>query len=720
MTKKYVDTEKWGKELFSRTEGYTANIRKIYRQNILQIADLCKNVKLKDDVPFTFADYGLETKAGNILKSMYSSLNKEIRRGCETEWDNANINNDSLVSSIFGKAIAKNVYAKYFDRNGKALKTFLSRKTGKEGLDLSARVWNLTKQHKTELEDVLELTIGEGAPANSMATKIQKYLQEPNKYYRRFVIKTGKDKNGNSVYGRIWKRRTIDKETGLYQWIDDDPKRYHPGIGVYRSSYRNAQRLARTETNIAYRSSDWERIQNFDFVTGIEIKLSNNHPEPDICDDLKGIYPKWFKWTGWHPNCYSDDSYVLTSRGWMLFENVSFLDLILSLNPETKEPEWTRILMRQKYKYNGEMVHFSNRSLDCLVTPDHPMIYLNKWDGKIKKCKASEYNKNKGGFYRSSEYSGIGKSVIKINNCNYNLKTFAEFMGYWLSDGSLIRNYQITIAQQKGDKNKINIIKCIENLGFKTSVNFSTVSFYSKGINKYLKKFKTSYYKYIPDEIKNSSKEIIKVFLDAFISCDGHKRKNNSFMGNRGTIFNPQKDERTYFTTSPKMASDIGELILKSGRRPSYYVYKSKGRRVKFKNGIYTTNHDLIKISECISKSATVFEKEIINYNGYVYDITLERNHIMYICRNGKCFWGSNCCCYQVSIIASQDEIDKMTEAIIDGSEPYDVQCSGEVDKYPSNFRSWLKTNKKRIKEASVKGTLPYFIKDNKKTISIS
>lgn len=36
---------------------------------------------------------------------------------------------------------------------------------------------------------------------------------------------------------------------------------------------------------------------------GIEIKLSNNHPTVDICDDLKGIYPKAFQWKGWHPNC---------------------------------------------------------------------------------------------------------------------------------------------------------------------------------------------------------------------------------------------------------------------------------------------------------------------------------------------------------------------------------------------------------------------------------
>ena len=43
-----------------------------------------------------------------------------------------------------------------------------------------------------------------------------------------------------------------------------------------------------------------------DFILGYEIKLSHSHPCHDICDNLKGKYPKDFKWTGWHPNdlCY--------------------------------------------------------------------------------------------------------------------------------------------------------------------------------------------------------------------------------------------------------------------------------------------------------------------------------------------------------------------------------------------------------------------------------
>lgn len=58
---------------------------------------------------------------------------------------------------------------------------------------------------------------------------------------------------------------------------------------------------------------DYERWQQLDFIVGIEIKLSDNHtttdgkghiiPLTNICDELKGRYPKDFKFTGWHPHC---------------------------------------------------------------------------------------------------------------------------------------------------------------------------------------------------------------------------------------------------------------------------------------------------------------------------------------------------------------------------------------------------------------------------------
>lgn len=302
--KKYIDYKKQQHELFKRTEGYAAEVRAIYLEAMGEIINLVKGTELEDGKPFSFAEYGYSEEVTPILRNMYSRTYQVIRGGVQKEWLQSNEHNDDLVKSVFGEhSIEDHHFARYFLRNKEAMDAFFARKTGEEGLNLSQKVWKYNGMFKEELENTLDLAIGEGTPANRLATKIKGYLQEPDKFYRRFRVKIGEDENGNPIYGRIWKRRIWDKESESYKWVNDDPKKYHPGQGVYRSSYRNAQRLARTETNIAYRDADFTRWQQLDFVVGVEIKLSNNHPVLDICDDLKGVYPKGFKWVGWHPNC---------------------------------------------------------------------------------------------------------------------------------------------------------------------------------------------------------------------------------------------------------------------------------------------------------------------------------------------------------------------------------------------------------------------------------
>ena len=120
-----------------------------------------------------------------------------------------------------------------------------------------------------------------------MTRDLRQYLQHPDKLFRR-----------------------VRDEHGLLK-LSQAAKEFHPGRGVYRSSYMNARRLAATETNIAYRTADHLRWQQLDFVVGIEIHLSNNHncrgipagTYYDICDELQGKYPKDFQFVGWHPHC---------------------------------------------------------------------------------------------------------------------------------------------------------------------------------------------------------------------------------------------------------------------------------------------------------------------------------------------------------------------------------------------------------------------------------
>lgn len=229
--------------------------------------------------PFYWRDHpAAQKQVDELLASVAQQMQLTIEEGNKQEWLLANAKNDEMVKTILSSSnIPKARLAQFTARNLDALEAFQSRKVG--GMNLSDRVWALRDNLKGELELALDIGLGEGRSADRLSRDVRQYLKEPNKLFRRV-----KDKHG-------------------VLRLSQSAAAYHPGRGVYRSSYKNALRMTATENNMAYRTADHERWQQIDFVIGIEIQLSNNHPVVDICDELKGVYPKDFKFTGWHPFC---------------------------------------------------------------------------------------------------------------------------------------------------------------------------------------------------------------------------------------------------------------------------------------------------------------------------------------------------------------------------------------------------------------------------------
>lgn len=673
-----------------RVAKYQTMLERFFDNATNELCELFSKAEYEGSKQFYFEDYPkLKKSADKVVNKLSSSIYDVIINGTTSEWAKANDTCDGFIADLLkSRGIDINDFKKsklvdVFNNHEDALGAFQKRKIG--GLNLSEKVWNAAEYHR--LETQLALSIETGESAADLARKVKKCLNEPDKLFRRVRDKYGELK------------------------LSKGAKSYHPGAGVYRSSVRNAQRLARTEINMAYREAGMKRFQDLDFVVGFEVKRSTHPYHCDICESHKGKYPKGFKFNGWHPNCYSKDSEVLTAQGWKRFEDVSFSDEIISLNPYTREIENVCITAKQKYWYEGLMYRFFNKNLDCLVTPEHRMVYLNKSDGEIKYCQAQEYRKGKGAFYRSAENSAVDIDSMIVRGCSYDFDAFCEFMGYWLSDGSLEHDSGVSVSQNVGEKARECIVDCIKALGFTPKMREDRVMFYSSRFNAYLKQFGYSFTKFIPDEIKNASVRQIRIFLDAFIKCDGYERQSKSFVGSHGNVFVSENGERLYFTTSPRMAGDLCQCLLKVGHRPSVKVNEPK-YSVKKDGSVIASQKPCYVISECSSSTATVFDKETIPYNDYVYDLTLERNHIMYIKRNGKCFWGSNCRCYVVPILNTQEEFDKQSEAILRG-ETYDAKSKNLVTDVPQGFKDWYFKNIERIDHATQIGTLPYYMRDN-------
>ncbi|MCD7721478.1 MAG: hypothetical protein LUI09_04540, partial [Prevotellaceae bacterium] len=157
-------------------------------------------------------------------------------------------------------------------------------------------------------------------------------LNDPDLMFRRFRYK---DEDGE--WRTRWKKRERT-EDGRYHFVNVDKDTYKTGPGVYKSSYMNAMRVTRTETNMAYRRADHDRWQRLDFVLGQHIEPSGQHPKEDICDELAGDYPKDFVFEGWHPQCMCVCTPILATEEQMRAE----MDAVLN-GDDDYQPEYTQI-----------------------------------------------------------------------------------------------------------------------------------------------------------------------------------------------------------------------------------------------------------------------------------------------------------------------------------------------------------------------------------------
>lgn len=278
------------KDHYKRTDRYARQVRELYDEAAREYASLAGTIFEPDpSKPFSFADYPrTQKKAAAIASELTANVEKVIEAGARSEWLAATYRADEYLGTIINRSkLTPDEIKQYEDRNLEGLAAFQGRKV--QGLSLSDRVWKVTNQFTGQMELAIDVSLGEGKSAAELSRDVRGLLDQPNRLFRRV-----RDKYGNL---RLSKAAAA----------------YHPGRGVYRSSYQNAMRLARTEINMAYKTADWERWQREEFVVGIRIGLSNNHtikdrkgeevPLTDICDELAGDYPKTFKFVGWHPNC---------------------------------------------------------------------------------------------------------------------------------------------------------------------------------------------------------------------------------------------------------------------------------------------------------------------------------------------------------------------------------------------------------------------------------
>lgn len=260
----------------------------------LSLPAVRRAIEQKKDDFFFESNHTANRQVERVLGVMADRLNGLLLNGIRREWEFSNEVLEARVEaqldpSTRDRMLRDRLRIDATQRSRLASADAFMREKQRDGLNLSGRVWNLAGNAKKEIEVILQNAIKEGRRGTEIAKDLRRFLIEPNKLFR----------------------RVRNKETGALE-LSAAAKAYHPGQGVYRSSYKNALRMARTELKAAQCEAAWQSAQTNPLIVGWEIRLSNNHttlrdgkpcPFHDMCDELQGVYPKAFRFRGWHPHC---------------------------------------------------------------------------------------------------------------------------------------------------------------------------------------------------------------------------------------------------------------------------------------------------------------------------------------------------------------------------------------------------------------------------------
>lgn len=461
--------------------------------------------------------------------------------------------------------------------------------------------------------------------------------------------------SGANYSSRLWGNserlaRVLKQEvtTGMIQGINLKTMGKRISDKIEGAKKNDVERLLRTEVNYTLNQATLDgykdaKVEKYEFDATLDSRTSQ------ICAELNGEVFEVNKaavgvnYPPMHPRCFDKKTEIFTNNGWKLFENLSHNDLVYTINRETLIPKWQKPINYVSYHYKGKMLSFSGNSFDLVVTPNHNMLVQNM-DSSVKdrSWKLKQANKigrkSKHRFLSGCIWTGKKKKFEILAGKKVEIETYLKFMAYWLADGSCTADrgsYNVKIAQNDNEwmyeelkKLPFKIYKCKESLMIR-----------DKELGEELKQYGKCTEKYIPDNIKDMNSELIRIFLLAYSKTDGTLKKGKFWKHYQF------RDSICFFTTSNKLSGDLGELILKAGGRPSYYLEKCKGKKVFFRNGCYALNENLWRISwnTRIHSWISNLSVENIDYDDYVYCVEVEKYNTILVRRNGKVTWSGNC-----------------------------------------------------------------------------
>jgi ribonucleotide reductase beta subunit family protein with ferritin-like domain len=284
--------------------------------------------------------------------------------------------------------------------------------------------------------------------------------------------------------------------------------------------------------------------------------------------------------------CYVEKTEVLTPDGWKQLAQMNIGDEAIQYNHGNLEI--VKVKHVTKKKYTGEVYHFHKNKNQCMVTPDHDMVFYNT-KNELKKVKAKDF---------------IPESKKKLPHgglfCNKGLDdlSFEDRLRIAIqADGSVLEwtnvknggyNYSIGLTKQR----KIDRLEWILS---KLNLEYNKEYLDDKIEYKIKYDLEHDYKEFDWVEIRDKSVKWCQEFVKECIEWDGYKTRC--------------KDSFDYSSTNKRAIDKVQLVAILAGYRTS----------IRFKEKCYKLsllNKDLITHCHAL-------EKDVVNYDGYVYCITV-------------------------------------------------------------------------------------------------
>ena len=375
-------------------------------------------------------------------------------------------------------------------------------------------------------------------------------------------------------------------------------------------------------------------------------------------------------------SCYSDDTDILTDKGWINFKELTMDYKVASLMDDGETMTYTKPLEVMSYDFKGNMYKVESNQVDLLVTPNHRM-YVGNRDGENFGFKLAEeaygkrwtYKKNIENYIpsvegRPAELSYINSAgeavaepqafILKGDDTTADISVpindWLLLFGIWMAEGCISGGSVRYAAHKERVRNELDRIGLSSNIKFglckdsKVDVDYNSYRIYGKVFVGYFTPLSVgSTNKSLPEWTWYLTPEQCRTLINGMMLGDGHTMANGT---------------RRYDTSSIRLANDFQRLCLHAGYSTNISikylaghesVIKQEGREgeiIKSTVDAYRLtiieSQNTPKVNKNITKTGENRHDSWQEYDGKVYCCRVDGPGAIYVRRNKVPVWSGN------------------------------------------------------------------------------